>query len=205
MQAAAITARSEGAGDGESGISRVVSEIRRGRVNWQEVLREIVSESVQTDDSWNRGNRRFIAGGLYLPGQDIASRGHVVVAIDNSGSLPDSALSAFKGELQAMLDESMADKFTVLFCDKRLNGCREYEPGDVLDLKADGGGGTDFRPVMEWLATNGHDVAALVYFTDLECSESRFGTDPGLPVVWANWNRPRPAPFGRVIQLDPHN
>jgi predicted metal-dependent peptidase len=202
LQAAAIAAK--GAGDGQAGLDRVVTELRKPRVNWRDTLRDIVSESVQTDDSWNRPNRRFIAGGLYLPSQQITGRGHIVVAIDNSGSLPPKALSAFGGELQAMFEDETADRFTVIHCDNRLRQVREYEAGDKLDLTAKGGGGTSFVPVMEWLQANGADVACLIYFTDLDCPENRFGDDPGLPVIWINWSRPRPAPFGHVIQLDAH-
>ena len=203
IQSAMIAAKQAGQIPGN--LARIIAELRAPRVNWRDVLRDIVSDSMSRDYSWSRPNRRHIANGLYLPSLVSDGRGKIIVAIDTSGSLPDSALKAFSSELQAMLDEQAADSITVLYCDRAIHGKRDYESGEKIDLScAGGGGGTAFDPVMTWTADNGADSSCLIYFTDLECRKSRFGDDPGLPVIWANWSSPKVVPFGQVIQLDPN-
>jgi predicted metal-dependent peptidase len=200
MQSAAIAAKQ--AGSMPAAFASIVHDLRQPKVNWRDVLRNIVSDSMSRDYSWSRPNRRHIANGLYLPSLLSDGRAGMIVAIDTSGSLPKQALEAFSSELQAMLDESVADRLTVLFCNREIQEIRIFESGDRLDIFAKAGGGTAFAPVMDWTRDNGQDSACLIYFTDLECSDARFGSDPGLPVIWANWASPKPVPFGDVLQLD---
>lgn len=203
MQAAAIAEKQAGAGSLPGSIRRMVAEAKTPRVDWREALRRFVTESQSRDYTWARPNRRHIASGLYLPSMVSDGRGRIIVGVDTSGSIDDSALAAFGAELQDVLDSGAADCVTVVYCDTRIQGVAEYEAGQRIKLDSPGGGGTKFSPVMDWTREHGTDAACLVYFTDLDCHD--FGTEPGIPVMWANWNRPRPAPFGEIVQLDPHN
>lgn len=200
LMAAAIAGKQAGSLPGS--IQRLVDSLRAPEIAWREVLRRFVTDSNSRDYSWSRPNRRHIGNGLYLPSLISDGRARLIVFIDTSGSIDAAALEAFKGELQAMLDERAADAITVAYCDSRFQGLQEFEAGDILALNVPGGGGTDFKPAMDWIAANGQGAAACIYFTDLRCNS--FGSDPGLPVIWANWARPRAVPFGEVIQIDGH-
>lgn len=201
LVAAAIAAKQSGSIP--AGIARLVSEIKSPAVDWRAMLRRFITESNSKDYSWSRPNRRHIGNGLYLPSLISDGRCRIIVAIDNSGSIDNAALAAFAAELQSVLDDGAADSVSVIYCDAAINGTAEFAAGDILKLETLGGGGTRFSPVMQWAMDNGHGAACLIYFTDLECSD--FGNDPGMPVIWANWSRPRPVPFGDVIQIDGHS
>jgi predicted metal-dependent peptidase len=66
-------------------------------------------------------------------------------------------------------------------------------------LQFKGGGGTAFKPVMEWIDNNNVQPSALIYFTDLECSE--FPEEPNYPVLWATDNLKLKAPYGETVYL----
>jgi predicted metal-dependent peptidase len=201
-QAAAIAGKRAGHVPGE--IKRMLEEISNPPRDWQEALARFISESTQKDYSWSRPNRRFVSRGMILPSMRSNGRGRIVFAIDVSGSIDGAAYSAFQAAAQDAMDSGAADACTVIYCDTRIRAESEFQAGERLAFETVGGGGTKFFPVMDWLKENGHDAACCVFFTDLDCDESDFGSDPGIPVLWVNWARPRGAPFGDVIQLDPH-
>lgn len=202
MQAAAIAEKQAGVGSLPGAIRRMVAEAKTPRVDWREALRRFVTDSQSRDYTWSRPNRRHIAGGLYLPSLVTDGRGRVIVGVDTSGSIDDSALAAFQAELQDAMDSGAADSVTIVYCDTRIQGVAEFEAGERIKLDSPGGGGTRFSPVMDWTRENGFDAACLIYFTDMDCHD--FGAEPGIPVLWANWSQPAIAPFGEVVQIDPH-
>ena len=62
-----------------------------------------------------------------------------------------------------------------------------------------GGGGTDFRPVFEWVDRQGIQPELLLYFTD---AEGEFPKEPPpFPVVWLIKGREL-VPWGERIQLN---
>ena len=86
-----------------------------------------------------------------------------------------------------------------------MRGCRLHggiwRRGDLpLKLNPIGGGGTDFRPVFDWVASE-PDPCCLIYFTDLECD--RFPSDaPDYPVLWVQTGDTGGlVPFGEIIEI----
>jgi predicted metal-dependent peptidase len=68
-----------------------------------------------------------------------------------------------------------------------------------IKLELVGGGGTDHRPVFDWIESEGIDPACLVCLTDLS---SRFpDCGPDFPVLWASVAKGTKAPFGQLIEL----
>jgi predicted metal-dependent peptidase len=69
---------------------------------------------------------------------------------------------------------------------------------EPISLTPVGGGGTEFGPCLDWLATNGIQPQTLAFLTDL------YGTFPesvpSYPVLWAS-TCGRHAPFGSVIPM----
>ena len=200
--AAAAIAKAQ-AGDLPAEIERLVSEQRApARQDWRQQLRRFVTQSISRDHTWARPNRRFIGSGLYLPSLQSDAVDHVLIAIDTSGSIDSRALSAFAEEMQDIFGSGACDRITVVYCDRVIHGePAAFTNGDSLVFTPVGGGGTDFAPVTEWAAEQ--QAACLIYLTDLLCRS--FGTDPGLPVLWARWGAYGvEPPFGDVIEIDPH-
>ncbi len=67
-----------------------------------------------------------------------------------------------------------------------------------MQLEPLGGGGTDFRPVFEWVAQNQIPAVCLIYLTDLCCHS--FPEVPEYPVLRVTDSR-RTAPFGETIRM----
>ena len=65
-------------------------------------------------------------------------------------------------------------------------------------LEAKGGGGTDFRPVFEWVEARGMSPVCLIYLTDLCCNA--YPNPPSYPVLWVTDSR-RHAPFGETVKI----
>ena len=64
---------------------------------------------------------------------------------------------------------------------------------------AQGGGGTRFAPVFDWVSENGYHPTFLLYMTDLDGPSP---PDPGYPVIWLAIDAVHPTPpFGRRIDL----
>ena len=112
-----------------------------------------------------------------------------------------AAADTFMGELQGILDECRPSRLVLLDCDAAIHQVVEFEPGDH-DLTAfvpQGGGGTDFRPVFQWVADNGMDPAAIIYFTDL-CGTFPEAEAAPWPTLWVNYgDADTEAPFGETI------
>ncbi len=184
-----------------AGLARLVDSILTPTVDWRDVLREFLSRALtaREDYSWSNPNRRFIAQGLYLPSLRSEALGEIVLAVDTSGSIDAATLASFAAECNGILECSPC-RVTVLYCDAHIQRVQEWEPSDgPLALDAVGGGGTDHRPVTEWICQSGIDPAAVVMLTD---GETTYPDAPSYPVLWAltPGSTARP-PFGHVLTL----
>jgi len=161
------------------------------------VLRNFFRDLAKDDYSWSRPNKRFLQFDIYLPSLVSPSLGEIVVALDTSGSITQKLLAEFLAEVQGLLDFGRPRKLQLLDCDAAIHSTHEFVPGDRVDVQPHGGGGTDFRPVFDYVAEQGFDPCALVYLTDL------YGTfpdaPPSYPVLWVSYSTDS-APFGQVLK-----
>src|SRR5262249_7979791 len=156
--------------------------------DWRETLRAFFDGGATTTETWARPNRRFIGGGLYLPGRQRDGVNRCVFMIDTSGSVTyyPGALEAIKVETQAALDEGVIDEAVVLYGDTRVTRVDTYRNGDEIEFDPRGGGGTRMKPMFDYVASDVDDASLIVAFTDLEIeSESMLGPEPACPVLWA--------------------
>ena len=90
----------------------------------------------------------------------------ILVAVDTSGSVNDEELKDFFSEITYIY--KVGARITILECDAKISA--NYEYTGKWTGKVHGRGGTDFQPVIDYYRKNIKDYAALVYFTDGECS-----------------------------------
>jgi predicted metal-dependent peptidase len=175
--------------------------LREPTVPWQEVLRQFVTSAYGGERRWLPPNRRYVAQGLYLPSRrsDLLQ---VVVAVDTSSSTTEY-LGDFASELVGLLQSFGRYELTLICCDEEVRSVREYDadrPLAVDDLQLEGGWGTDFRPVFEWVAANVAQVNVMVFLTDGDGAAPREA--PGYPVLWAlTPGGDPPATWGRAVRL----
>ena len=168
---------------------------------WKDILKRFMTEKCNDDFSWKRGNRRFIAQGLYLPSRTSDdAMGAMVVAIDTSGSLTDKMLAEFGSEIADIHAEVKPKELIVIYCDALVNHVDRFGPEDQLQFKMHGGGGTDFRPPFAWLEENQIQPRAFAYLTD------GYGPfperEPDFPTIWVINNHDVEPPFGEHLILE---
>jgi predicted metal-dependent peptidase len=190
-------------GELPGGLARMVGQVLDPETPWQDVLRDFLSTCLMARDdyTWRIPNRRFIGQGLYLPSLRSETMGHIVVAIDTSGSIDDTTLAKFGAECNGILGCHPC-RVSVVYCDARVQHVDNWTPNDgELVLQAHGGGGTDHQPVWNWLRDEcDEDPACVVCLTD---GYTSFGNPPDVPVLWAISPNGMggAAPFGRTIKL----
>jgi predicted metal-dependent peptidase len=187
-------------------IAKMVGDLLKAKVNWRDVLRRFVSATRKSQVTWARPNRRLLAHGIRLPGMLKHGMGPLVVAIDTSGSIyADPALTdQFISEVDSICNEVKPERVHVIFCDSKVRHVEELDDSDMsnafahLKAKVKGGGGTDFRPVFDWVADNDIQPTALIYLTDMEGTFPSAG--PDYPVMWAKTTE-HAAPWGDDVRL----
>ncbi len=197
LAAAAQAARQ--AGKLSQSMLRWVDGLLAPNLPWRALLARYFAINQRDDYSWRRPSRR--EGAAILP--RLSSEGlDVVAAIDTSGSISDEELREFVSELDALKGQIRA-RVTLVACDYKLaeNGPWEYEPWDAMELPHDleGGGGTDFRPVFDWVETENLNPNLLVYFTDAEGDFPKLA--PNYAVIWLIKGKGS-VPWGERVQLN---
>ena len=86
----------------------------------------------------------------------------------------------------------------IIVADAKVHSHQTFYDGDELLYSLKGGGGTDFRPVFEYIGQHLYDTSLLLYFTDLEGVFPQ--EEPLYNVVWVS-PKEGDIPFGRVIEI----
>lgn len=180
-------------------LARMIEHHLQPQLPWRMVLSRYLSSLARDDFSYMRPSRR--EGDAIYPSLRSAQI-DVVVAVDTSGSVRREEISQFIAEIDAIKGQIRA-RITLLPCDAGLAQGAPwiYEPWDEFKLpeKIQGGGGTDFRPVFEWVDTMDTKPQLLLYFTDAD------GKFPPLPpeyaVIWLVKGKHK-TPWGERVQLN---
>jgi predicted metal-dependent peptidase len=83
---------------------------RRWVIDWHAETRAFLANTIATDQSWARPNRRFVSRGLYLPGDIKENVGTLVWAVDVSCSVSQSMLDEFAGELTGLMRDARPER-----------------------------------------------------------------------------------------------
>jgi predicted metal-dependent peptidase len=180
-------------------LRRLINEIAKGTVRWDEELQRIFASTFSADYTWSRPNRRHIGRGVYLPSTIKEGVGEVVIGVDTSGSISGPILDAFWSVVDDIIDQASPERVHIVWCDSRVQHTQTFEKGESLKPEARGGGGTDFRPVFRWVEDQGIEPQALIYITDMYGS---FPAEaPDYPTIWVKTTDVE-APFGSEVKIE---
>lgn len=197
---AAQAAQALGAGDIPADIQRILDNVRHQEIDWRREMADFVKDSMSTRNDWSRAARRHAWQAVIYPRRVTDSVGTVIFARDTSGSINDKLCAEFSAMVTDCVAE-MGCKGIVIDCDTRIQAEYEISDYEPCPLTAKGGGGTKFQPVFdraEELIAMGEQIAGIVYLTDL------WGPAPDeseIATLWISTSN-RPAPFGRVVEVD---
>jgi predicted metal-dependent peptidase len=180
-------------------LARMIDHLLQPQVPWRMLLARYLSTLARDDFSYMRPSRR--EGEAIQPSLRSAQI-NLAVAVDTSGSIKENEIDEFLSEIDAIKGQIRA-RITLLPCDAGLaDGApwfyEPWEPFDILE-QIQGGGGTDFRPVFEWLDKADVQPDLLVYFTDADGSFPE--TIPSYPVLWLVKGKEK-VPWGERVQLN---
>lgn len=205
MQAMGVE-KGKNAGNLPAHLARMAETVRSRPEDWRAILRRFIDEKSRVNYSWSRPNKRLLGHGFVFPGTVPDGLNHIGMVVDTSSSIDKRALGVFLNQLQAAADDGATRKITIICCDTAVKAWYDFEEGDRIKFEIVGGGGTRFSPALAWFEKHEPGIAALIYFTDLDCSD--YGPEPWVPVIWAAYGpadkirqRRKKVPFGEVIHL----
>jgi len=189
-----------------AGLEKLIDEaLKPSKINWRLLLWRYISQSIPFDYTWTKPSRTSYALGYYLPSVKKDTL-EIVVALDTSGSIRDEEYVEFLSEIVSIAKSYENVKITAILCDADVQKIVRDESSirELLEeiRKRKGYGGTDFRPVFEFIEKEKRDCKLLIYFTD------GFGTfpdkPPSYPVIWVITEEgisEEQVPFGLALKM----
>jgi predicted metal-dependent peptidase len=181
-------------------LAAVVEQATRAKVDWRSVLRRFVQQCAAADYSWRMPNRRYIAGGLYMPELRSESMPALVLVIDSSASTR-AWQDQFCTEINSVAEECKPEAVYVIHADAEVHRVDVFQRGEQVQIgEVLGQGGTDFRPAFDYIDREQIQAACVVYLTD---GDGTYPTaPPDAPTLWVMTDPGMVAPWGETVLLD---
>ena len=202
-----VMAHQKIAGTGGGDLDRDLLELLEPKVDWREMLREFVKSTCSAKDtsSWRKVNRRFLSMGTYMPSLIGEKVGHMVIAVDTSGSVGQEELSGFLTEVKGIAEEVKPSQVDLIYWDSRVAAHEEYSEGMVGDIinstKPRGGGGTSPSCVSQYLKEKKIVPECVIMLTDGYVG-SDWGNEWTAPLLWVIvGGNDDVAPNGKTIHI----
>ena len=204
-QAIINAAQSAEAGSLPAGVERLIRQHTNPVMPWRELVQTNLTSAIRTDYSWMRPSRRSWHMDAIMPGMTPGEEIDVVVALDMSGSIGEKQAQNFLGEVGGMMSAFDGYKVHVFCFDTEI-----YNPVDfnsenmdtIDDYQPQGGGGTDFDAIFNYLKEQGNVPKRLIVFTDgYPCGS--WGDPDYCDTTWIIHGDPNPnPPFGTYALYD---
>lgn len=204
-QAIINAAQSAEAGSLPAGVERLIKSVTDPVMPWRELIQTNLTSAIRTDFSWMRPSRRGWHMDAIMPGMTPGEEIDVVVAIDMSGSISNKQAQAFLGEIGGMMEAFDGYKVHVFCFDTDIYNPADFtsENMDTIDgYEPQGGGGTDFDAIFDYLKSVGNVPKRLICFTDgYPCGS--WGDPDYCDTTWIIHGDPNPnPPFGTYALYD---
>lgn len=168
-EAVLSAAQASGAGNVPAGVKRIIQELTEPKMNWRELLRMQLESTIKSDFTWMRASRKGWHVDAVLPGMKNDELIDIAVAIDASGSIDGKMLKDFLSEIQGIMDSFGSFKIHVFTFDTEVYNPKSYDSDNLdhmCDYEVEGGGGTDFDCIFDYLKKETIEPKRLVVFTD---------------------------------------
>ena len=183
-----------------SAMARMVDFMLQPKLPWRTLLAKYMVANARDDYNYSRPSSR--RGDPAIFPSLRSSQVNIAVALDVSGSIGDKEMNEFMSEVNAIKGQLRA-RISLLACDMQLTEGSPwvFESWEEFTLPKTftGGGGTDFRPVFDWVEQQDQAPELLVYFTD--CLGKFPDCQPNCPVIWLVKGKAQ-TPFGQRVQLN---
>ena len=193
-------------GSTPAGFLRLVDRLLRPRINWREMLDNVMRSTIKHDYSYMRLSRRSWSSGLVLPGPEILDRVEAVACLDGSGSTTQAMITDFLSECQGIMSMFRDFLLIVMTFDTEVYNVVEFTPDNADEIARydfHGGGGT--APSCCWRYLRTHDIQPhkLLIFTDGEVGND-WGEEGYSDTLFIIHSNPRiDAPYGQTTHYEP--
>lgn len=186
------------AGKTPGGWEEHIKQLAPAKLPWRDILRAFPSAHMAADQSWNRLNRRMLQRGIYMPSHSKEGTGKIAVFVDTSLSITTKNLKDAASEITGALEDANPEEIIILHVDTRVAKVQRAKPGDEIEWKFAGRGGTRFDPPFEWIAEHQEDIRCAIYITD---GYGAFPAEPPpYPTLWVMTTSVSP-PWGEPLRL----
>ena len=162
-------AQAVGAGNVPAGVQRLIKDMTESVIDWRELLLQQIQSTIKSDFSWLRPSRRSWHMDAILPGMKPGETIDICVAIDTSGSIGETELKIFLGEIQGIMDGYDEYKIRVWSFDTEVYNDQEFNSDNMAEISTyepKGGGGTDFDANWRYMKEQGIEPKKFIVFTD---------------------------------------
>lgn len=178
-------------------MKKQLDELLNPSIPWHILLRDFVEKTARNDYDWTRPSRRYLYRGIVLPSLVSEELPEIVIAVDTSGSIDRKALNNFAAEASSVLG-AYDTTIRVVYCDTKVHKEEVFTKADLpMKMNPVGGGGTEFKPVFDYVNKKGYTPACLIYFTDMYGDFPK--REPNYPVMWLTATETKTAPFGQTV------
>ena len=170
-----------------SHLQALIKDLLEPEMPWQELLTQFMTRAAGDKNCWSRPNRRFVHQHIYLPSKD-GEKVKIAVGVDTSGSTCGD-IKKFLSEVNGIVTNYQDYELHLIQCDARVQDYTLYNGDNPLDLehtefKVQGGGGTELKPIFDYISEHQLDVDCIAIFTDGYCEQFSVSDDPKVPTLW---------------------
>lgn len=162
-------ARQSEAGDLPLGVKRMIEQITDPKMPWRELLQTNLTSAIRTDYTYMKPSRRSWHMDAIMPGMNPGEEVDLAVAIDMSGSISTRQAAQFLGEIRGIMEAFTSFRIHVFCFDTEIYNPQNFTSDNLDSIEGyepQGGGGTDFDAIFNYLKERGEDTKRLVVFTD---------------------------------------
>ena len=180
------------------GFERLAKKVVAQNIDWKFELYNAINRHMRNNYAFMPPNKKHLYRGFALPSltSDTLS---LIVAIDTSGSIQEDILGAFIEEFKSIMQNFPSVNIELLIADAKVHAHYSFKGADEINFVLKGGGGTDYRPVFDYIDANFPMASMLLYFTDGDGIFPRI--PPSYEVLWALSNKKDRIPFGRSLVI----
>lgn len=201
------TVQAMGAGNVPMGVRRLIESLLAPKLDWRTLLDAHIRSALKDDYSFQRLSRRSWGSGFLLPSQTEMDRVEVFIPIDASGSMSNEMLRDMLSEVKGIMETFRDFKLDVVTFDTEVYDHWTFTPENIDDIHnypCNGGGGTAFECVWEYMKRENIEPHRLVMFTD-GLPGGTWGDPNYCDTMFVVHTTKNVAPFGATVFYEPRN
>jgi predicted metal-dependent peptidase len=152
-----------------AGVKRLIEQLTEPKLNWRELLAMQLESTIRSDYTFARPNRRGWHMDAVLPGMRNDDMIDIAIAMDMSGSIGDAQGRDFLSEVKGIMESFDQYRIHLFTFDTQCYNPQQFNSenlDEITEYELQGGGGTDFDAIFNYLKEEQIEPKRLVVFTD---------------------------------------